>query len=107
MRVQSTRKKYHESGITAIKAIKMGCPPRERRKLTPEREAAIKAEITEKNPSESGLAGYLWGGAEVCETVKRRYGTEMRMFVTGDCSARRNFTYQRSEKRITAKTKNL
>ena len=39
-------------------------------------EEIIKAEITTKNPSESGLNGYLWCRALVCELVKQKFGVE-------------------------------
>jgi transposase len=103
--VQSTWKKYQEGGIEAIQAVKMGYPHGQRRKLTPEQESAIKQEITEKNPSEAGLTGYLWGRAEVSELVKQRFGIEMPLSTMGDYLARWNFTYQRPKKRITDKTK--
>ena len=102
--VQSTWKKYQESGIKAIQAVKMGSPPNKYRKLTSEQENRIKAEITEKTPSEAGLNGYLWGRAEVSELVKRRLGIEMPVRTMGDYLKRWNFTYQRPKKRITVKT---
>ena len=103
--VQSTWKKYREGGIAAILAVKMGYAHGERRKLTPEQEATIKAEITEKYPVDCGLAGYLWGRAEVSELVKQRFGVEMPVRTVGDYLKRWNFTYQRPKKRITAKMK--
>ena len=105
--VQSTWKKYQEGGIKAILAVKMGYAHGKRGKLTLEQESAIKTEITEKTPSEAGLSGYLWGRAEVCELVKRRYGIEMPLTTMGDYLGRWNFTYQRPKKRITVKTKLL
>ena len=102
--VQSTWKKYKEGGITAIQAVKMGYAHGKRRKLTPEQESAIKKEITEKNPTEVGLYGYLWGRAEVCELVKRRYGIHMPLSTMGDYLTRWDFTSQRPKKRIIVKT---
>jgi len=102
--VEKTWKKYCECGIAAILAVKMGRPVGLRKKLTPEQETAIKAEITEKNPSECGLYGYLWGRAAVCELVRQKYGVEIPVRTMGDYLARWNFTYQRPKKRITVKT---
>jgi transposase len=103
--VNKTWKKYQEGGIKAILAVKMGYAHGKRRKLTPEQESSIKTEISEKNPREAGLSGYLWERAEVCELVKRRFGIEMPLSTMGDYLARWNFTYQRPKKRITVKTK--
>ena len=103
--VQSTWKKYQEGGIEAILAVKMWYAHGQRGKLTPEQEATIKKEITEKYPVDCGLVGHLWGRAEVSELVKRRFGIEMPLSTMGDYLARWNFTYQRPKKRITAKMK--
>ena len=102
--VNKTWKKYQEGGVEAILSVKMGRPKGMWCKLTPEQEAAIKAEITDKNPSECGLVGYLWCRAEVSELVKQRFGIEMPLSTMGDYLAKWNFTYQRPKKRITAKT---
>jgi len=102
--VNKTWKKYQEGGVEAILSVKMGRPKGMCCKLTPEQEAAIKAEITDKNPSECGLVGYLWCRAEVSELVKQRFGIEMPLSTMGDYLAKWNFTYQRPKKRITAKT---
>jgi len=102
--VNKTWKKYQEGGIAAILAVKMGRPIGIRCKLTPDQEASIKQDITDKNPSEYGLQCYLWGRAEVCELVKQRFGIEMPLSTMGDYLARWNFTYQRPKKRITDKT---
>ena len=102
--VQSTWKKHQSGGIKSILAVKMGYAHGKRRKLSPEQESAIKKEITEKYPVDCGLAGHLWGRAEVSELVKRRFGIEMPLSTMGDYLARWNFTYQRPKKRITAKT---
>ena len=102
--VNKTWKKYCEGGIKAIKAVKMGRPVGLCKKLTSEQEEIIKGEITEKNPSECGLRGYLWGRSEVCELVKQRFGIEMPLSTVGDYLARWNFTYQRPKKRTIVKT---
>jgi transposase len=102
--VNKTWKKYQEGGIASIQAVKMGRPVGMLKKLTAEQEGVIKAEITEKNPSECGLGGYLWSRSAVCELVRRKYGVEIPVRTMGDYLARWNFTYQRPKKRITAKT---
>jgi len=102
--VNKTWKKYSEGGIKAIMAVPMGRPRGKCCKLQSKQEATIKQIITEKNPSECGLTGYLWGRAEVCELVKQEFGIEMPLSTMGDYLARWNFTYQRPKKRITAKT---
>jgi len=102
--VNKTWQKYQEGGVGAIALIKMGRPVGLCKKLTPEQESLIKGMITDKNPSEAGLIGYLWGRAEVCELVRQQFGIEMPLSTMGDYLARWNFTYQRPKKRITAKT---
>ena len=102
--VQSTWKKYREGGVAAILAVKMGRPKGIGCKLNPEQEAAIKKLITDKNPSECGLSGYLWGRKEVSELVKREYGIEMPVTTMGDYLRRWNFTPQRPKKKIIVKT---
>jgi len=102
--VEKTWKKYCDGGIGSILATKMGRPVGMCKKLTAERESTIKAEITEKKPSECGLKGYLWGRAEVSELVRQKYGVEIPVRTMGDYLARWNFTYQRPKKRITGKT---
>jgi transposase len=103
--VQSTWKKYCDGGVASILAVSMGRPKGKCCKLTPEQEAAIREIITDKNPSEVGLVGYLWSRAEVCELVKREFGIEIPVRTMGDYLARWNFTYQRPQKKITAKTR--
>jgi transposase len=103
--VNKTWKKYQADGVGAILAVKMGRPKGLCCKLTLEQEAAIQEIITDKNPTEAGLSGYLWGRAEVCELVKQQFCIEMPLSTMGDYLARWKFTYQRPKKRITAKTK--
>ena len=103
--VKKTWKKYQEGGIKGILAVKMGSPKDKYSKLNSEQEAVIKKVITEKNPSEAGLSGYLWGRAEVSEHVKRQCGIEMPVRTMGHYLKKWNFTCQRPKKRITAKTR--
>jgi len=102
--VQSTWKKYKEGGVKAILAVPMGRPKGKCCKLQPAQEAAIKKVITDKNPSEAGLSGYLWGRKEASELVKKHYGIEMPVTTMGDYLRKWNFTPQRPKKKITAKT---
>jgi len=102
--VYSTRKKYKEGGISAITAVKMGRPKGKCCKLKPEQEEAIKKIIIEKTPEESGLIGYLWYRAEICELVRQQYGIEIAVRTMGEYLRRWNFTPQRPQKKITAKT---
>ena len=102
--VNKTWKKNQEGGIAANLAVKKGRPKGMCCKVTPDQETANKTEITDKNPSECGLVGYLWCRAEVSELVKQRFGIEVPLSTMGDYLAKWNFTYQRPKKRITAKT---
>ena len=102
--VNKTWKKYQTGGVKAITAVKMGRPKGLHCKLTKEQEASIKQEIAEKNPSESGLSGYLWGRAEVCELVRMKFGIKIAVRTMGNYLAKWNFTHQRPKKKTTAKT---
>jgi transposase len=103
--VNKTWKKYQDGGIKAIEAVVMGRPKGKLCKLQTEQEAEIKKLITEKNPSEAGLNGYLWGRAEVSEIIKVKFGIDMPLSTMGDYLARWNFTSQRPKKKITVKTR--
>jgi transposase len=102
--VEKTWKKYSEGGIVAILAVKMGRPVGKCCKLQPEQEEAIKGVISEKNPSEAGLSGYLWSRRAVCELVKEKFGIEIAVRTMGSYLAHWKFTYQRPKKKITVKT---
>jgi len=102
--VNKTWKKYQAGGVKAIAAAKTGRPKGLHCKLTKEQEASIKQEIAEKNPSESGVSGYLWGRAEVCELVRVKFGIKIAVRTMGNYLAKWNFTPQRPKKKIIAKT---
>jgi transposase len=102
--VNKTWKKYREGGVKAIAAVKMGSPVGQYGKLTRDQEEAIKKDITEKTPEESGLSGYLWGRAEVCELVKAKFGIEIAVRTIGDYLRKWNFTAQRPKKKIIGRT---
>jgi transposase len=101
--VKKTWKKYQEGGIEAIESVKMGRPIGKCCKLHEEQEAAIKEAIRDNSPVELGLAGHLWGLAEVSELIKRRFGIEMALTTTGDYLKRWSFTYQRPKKGVPAR----
>jgi transposase len=103
--VNKTWKKYQEGGLKAIAGSKPGSPVGLHCKLTKKQERIIKKQITDKNPSESGLSGYLWGRAEVCELVKSKFGIEIAVRTMGNYLARWNFTPQRPKKRLSARPK--
>jgi transposase len=102
--VNKTWKKYQEGGLKAISAVKMGSPIGIYGKLSPKQEEEIKQEISDKNPLESGLSGYLWGRKEVSELVKKKYSIDIAVTTMGDYLRKWNFTPQRPKKKITAKT---
>jgi transposase len=98
--VNKTWKKYRDGGIKAISAVKMGSPVGLYGKLKPEQEGSIKEITRDKNPSESGLSGYLWSRGLVCELVKRQYGIEIAVTTMGNYLRKWNFTPQRPKKRL-------
>ena len=102
--VHKTWKKYREGGLKSISAVKMGSPIGKYGKLTREQEEAIKKDIAEKTPEETGLSGYLWSRKEVCELVKSKFGIEIAVRTIGDYLAKWNFTSQRPKKKIIGKT---
>ncbi|MCL1794814.1 MAG: winged helix-turn-helix domain-containing protein [Oscillospiraceae bacterium] len=102
--VQKTWKKYREGGVKAIAAAKMGRPVGVYCKLTKEQEEEIKQEITEKNPSEAGLSGYLWSRGLVRELAKAKYGIEMSARTMGNYLAKWNIRPQRPKKKIIDKS---
>jgi len=103
--VYSTWKKYKESGVSAIKAVKMGRPKGIGSKLTVEQEGVIKQIIADKTPTEAGLSGYLWERKTVSELVKRKFGIEMPLSTMGYYLAKWNFTSQRPKKSTISKKK--
>ena len=101
--VQSTWKKYKESGVEAIKAVKMGRPHGSGTKLTTYQESLIKKLITNKTPEEIDLYGYLWERKTVSELINQKFGIEMPLSTTGYYLAKWNFTYQRPKKNTTSR----
>ena len=85
--------------------VKMGSPVGLYGKLNPKQEETIKKLITDKNPSDYGLNGYLWGRKEVSELVRKQYSIEMPVTTMGDYLRKWNFTPQRPKKKITGKTR--
>ena len=97
--VQSTWKKYREGGVPAIRLVRMGRPERSGRKLTPEQEKQIIRLITDKDPNQLKLKGFLWDRKLVSELVKRQCGVKMPLSTTGYYLARWGFTAQRPKKK--------
>jgi transposase len=97
--VQSTWKKYREKGVSAIKAVKMGRPKGSGCKLTPEQEAKIIKLITDKDPEQLKLKGFLWDRKLVSELIKQQYGVKMPLSTMGYYLAKWGFTAQRPKKK--------
>jgi len=101
--VQSTWKRYKESGIKGIKSVKMGRPAGVGSRLTEKQEKQIKKILTTKRPCEVGLSGYLWDRKAVSEIIKRKLKIEMPLSTTGDYLAKWKFTAQRPKKTLQAR----
>jgi transposase len=97
--VQVTWKHYKEGGVNAIKAVKMGRPKGSGCKLTPEQESKIVRLITDKDPNQLKLKGYLWDRKLVAELVNRQYGIKMPLSTMGNYLAKWGFTAQRPKKK--------
>lgn len=93
--VRSTWKKYITDGVSAIKSVKMGRPKGAGCKLTPEQQNQIIKQITEKDPNQLKLPGFLWDRKLVAGLVKREFGIEMPLSTMGYYLAKWGFTAQR------------
>jgi len=98
--VQSTWRKYQESGIGAIKAVKMGRPKGSGCKLTPEQESKIIKTISDKVPNQLQLTGFLWNRKLVAELIKQQFDILMPLSTTGYYLAKWGFTAQRPKKTL-------
>jgi len=74
--VSHTWKKYREDGVGAVKAVKMG-RPQNSGKLSPEEQKEIRKLITDKNPDQMKLPGFLWDRENVRELIKRMFKVEI------------------------------
>ncbi|MDR0804757.1 MAG: winged helix-turn-helix domain-containing protein [Oscillospiraceae bacterium] len=97
--VQSTWKKYCENGISGIKAVKMGRPKGSGRKLTPKQESEIIKQITDKDPNQLKLKGFLWDRKLVAELIKQKFGIKMPLSTMGYYLAKWGFTAQCPKKK--------
>jgi transposase len=97
--VQSTWKKYTDNGVKAIKAVKMGRPKGSGCKLTPEQERKIILLITDKDPEQLKLKGFLWDRKLVAELISRKFGIKMPLSTMGYYLAKWGFTAQRPKKK--------
>jgi transposase len=61
-------------GDEALAAGKRGRRPGEKTALAPSQQAQIAKAISEKNPDQLRLPGFLWTRALVCELIDRRFG---------------------------------
>ena len=95
--VQSTWKKYRNSGIGGIKATKMG-RPRNSGKLTKEQQAKIRSIIVDKCPNQLKLKGFLWDREQTQALIKREYNVTLSLQAISDYFAKWGFTPQRPRK---------
>jgi hypothetical protein len=77
----------------------MGHPLRSGCKLTPEQEKQIIKAITDKDPDQMKLKGFLWDRKLVSELVKRLFGVVMPLTTMGHYLAKWGFTAQRPKKK--------
>jgi len=97
--VRSTWKKYRDNGVSAIKTVKMGRPKGSGSKLAPEQERRIIRLITDKDPNQLKLPGFLWDRKLVADLIKREYGIKMPLSTMGYYLAKWGFTAQRPKKK--------
>jgi transposase len=98
--VQSTWKKYQESGVDAIKAVKMGRPKGSGSKLAPEQESKIIKMISDNTPYQLQLTGYLWDRKSVAELIRQQFNILMPLSTMGYYLAKWVFTAQRPKKTL-------
>jgi transposase len=67
-------------------------------KLTPDQEQKIIKLITEKDPNQLKLPGFLWDRKLVAGLIKREYNIKMPLSTMGDYLAKWGFTAQRPKK---------
>ena len=98
--VQSTWKKYQESGLAGIKSIKMGRPKGSGCRLAPEQESKIIQMITDNTPNQLKLTGYLWDRKLVAELIRQQFDIRMPLSTMGYYLAKWGFTAQRPKKTL-------
>ena len=97
--VQSTWKKYKEGGVAAIKTGNVGSPKGSGAKLTTCEQKQVIKLITDKNPDQIKLKGFLWDRKLVAELIKRLFGKAMPLSTMGLYLQRWGFTAQRPKKK--------
>ena len=97
--VQNTWKKYREGGIAAIKAKKEGRPKGEGSKLNKAQENEIIRLITDKDPDQLKLKGFLWDRKLVAALILNKYSIRMPLSTMGYYLAKWGFTAQRPKKK--------
>jgi transposase len=93
--IQSTWKKYCESGIAGIKAHHTGRPKGSTRKLTKEQEKEIQKIIIDKCPEQLKLKGFLWDRKSIRDLIWQRYKIAIPLSTLGYYLSRWGFTAQR------------
>jgi len=93
--IQSTWKKYSDSGIAGIKAHQTGRPNGSTRKLTKEQEKEIKRIVIDKCPEQLKLKGFLWDRKSIRDLIWEKYKIDIPLSTLGYYLARWGFTAQR------------
>jgi len=93
--IQSTWKKYSDSGIIAIKAHQTGRPKGSTRKLTNGQEKEIKKIVIDKYPEQLKLKGFLWDRKSIRDLIWQKYKIEIPLSTLGYYLSRWGFTAQR------------
>jgi len=93
--IQSTWKKYSESGIAGIKAHQTGRPKGSTRKLSKEQEKEIKRIIIDKCPEQLKLKGFLWDRKSIRDLIWQKYKIDIPLSTLGYYLARWGFSAQR------------
>ena len=93
--IQSTWKKYSDSGIAGIKAHQTGRPNGSTRKLTKEQEKEIKRIVIDKCPEQLKLKGFLWDRKSIRDLIWEKYKIDIPLSTLGYYLARWSFTAQR------------
>jgi len=96
--VKMTWKKYCDSGISAIKAVKMG-RPQNSGKLSIEQQNKVKKLIVEKNPDQLKLPGFLWDRENVRDLIKQLYKVDIALQNISVYLKKWGFSPQRPAKR--------
>lgn len=91
--------KWKEGGSKALKAKSSGRPAGSGRRLTPEREKAIRGMIVDRNPEQIKLDFALWTRDAVRLLIRQEYGLDMPIRTVGEYLKRWGFTPQKPVRR--------